>query len=84
MTGECPFRDSGGGGGGGGMPPPVPLSQQGSGAQMKAPPPIAGGRASAQTLGTLPSGLPPEAWLQVILEEGLQFKVTVPFHPPES
>lgn len=81
MTGECPFRDSGGGV----PPPPVPLSQQGSGAQMKAaPPPLGGGRANAQTLGIRPSDLPPKAWLQVILKEGLQFKVTVPSLPPES
>lgn len=80
MTGECPFRDSGGGV----PPPPVPLSQQGSGAQMKAAPPLGGGRANAQTLGIRPSDLPPKAWLQVILKEGLQFKVTVPSLPPES
>lgn len=84
MTGECPFRDSGGGGGGGGMPPPSPSLPAGEWGPDEGTPPIAGGRASTQTLGTLPSGLPPEAWLQVILEEGLQFKVTVPFHPPES
>lgn len=80
MTGECPFRDSGGG-----VPPPSPSLPAGEwGPDEGSPPPLGGGRANAQTLGIRPSDLPPKAWLQVILKEGLQFKVTVPSLPPES